>query len=252
MTGCWRLGGVSILPLVEVGSDLPGPWVPALGADLADAAATGLRGKGFGGAVLDTADMAMRLSQVNIEKVSLAAAEAVAAAGDRMGVDVVVFGRMKREKDPGAAFLEVVKVDLQAYGFQSGGLVAHATFDLRSDSKENKRAFAAARNDSLWMPGTEWQVPSPEKGFDQELKVVTGILAKRLLQGIDVADLKGALYLPPADTGRFVRSVAKLRAAQVSFAFEYARRAKEVMKGESPLAVEKPVTLDGGEFKTLH
>jgi S1-C subfamily serine protease len=246
-----KAGSVGFLPLVMYDSDHGGPWVPELGAALADAAAAGLKARGFQGSVLDTADMGIRLSQVNLEKVSLASAEAVAGSGDRLGVDVVVFGKMKRDKDTSVAFGQSIKVDIAAYGFQSGALVARAVFELRSDSKENKKAYSAAQNDSLWMPGTEWQVPATDMGFDQELKVVAGILAKRALQGIDFGTLKGSIYIPPADTGRFVRSIAKLRAAQASFAQEYKNRSKEVMKGESPLDVEKAVTLNGVEFKTL-
>jgi S1-C subfamily serine protease len=246
-----KAGSVGLLPLVMYDSDHAGPWVPELGAALADEVGSTLKTRGFTGSVLETTDMGIRLSQVNLEKVSLATAEAVAASGDRLGVDVVVFGTMKRDKDPGQAFLQRIKVDLAAYGFQSGSLVARARFELRSDSKENTRAYAAAKNESLWMPGTEWNVPATEKGFDQELRVVAGILGKRALQGVDVGALKGAIYIPPADTGRFVRSIAKLRAAQSAFALEYERRSKDVMKGESPLDIEKPITLNGVEFKSL-
>jgi S1-C subfamily serine protease len=246
-----KAGSVGLLPLVMYDADHAGPWVPELGAALADEVGATLRARGFTGSVLETTDMGIRLSQVNLEKVSLATAEAVAASGDRLGVDVVVFGTMKKDKDPGQAFLQHIKVDLAAYGFQSGALVARARFDLRSDSKENTRAYAAAKNESLWMPGTEWNVPATDKGFDQEIRVVAGILGKRALQGIDVGTLKGAIYIPPADTGRFVRSIAKLRAAQSAFALEYERRSKEVMKGESPLDIDKPITLNGVEFKNL-
>src|SRR5512146_505964 len=65
-----KSGSVGFLPLVMYDSDHGGPWVPELGAALADEAAAGLRAKGFGGAVLDTADMGIRLSQVNLQKVT--------------------------------------------------------------------------------------------------------------------------------------------------------------------------------------
>jgi S1-C subfamily serine protease len=195
--------------------------------------------------------MGIRLSQVNLDRVSLTSAEAIAASGDRLGVDVAVFGTMKREKDTGTAFLQRIRVDIAAYSFTKGALVARAKMELRSDTKENARAYAAAKNESLWMPGTEWNVPVPEKGFDDELRVLSGILGKRALQGVDVGSLAGAIYIPPADTGRFVRSVARLRAAQSAFSMEYEKRAKEAMKGESPLDIPRPVTLNGVEFKTL-
>ncbi len=251
VAGAGRNGSVGCLPLVMYDSDHPGPWVPELGVALADEVADGLRARGFTGASLGTVDMGIRLSQVNLDRVSLTSAEAIAASGDRLGVDVAVFGTMKREKDTGAAFLQRIKVDLAAYSFTSGALVARAKLELRSDTKENARAYAAAKNESLWMPGTEWNVPVPEKGFDDELRVVSGILARRALQGVDVGSLKGAIYIPPADTGRFVRSVARLRAAQSAFILEYGRREKEAMKGEDPLAIPRPVTLNGVEFRTL-
>jgi S1-C subfamily serine protease len=246
-----RVGSVGCLPFVMYDSDHSGPWVPEFGVALADEVAEGLKAGGFTGAALGTVDMGIRLSQVNLEKVSLTSAEAVAASGDRLGVDVAIFGTMKREKDAGAAFLQRIRVDLAAYSFTTGALCARAKFELRSDTKENSRAYALAKNESLWMPGTDWAVPAPEKGLDDELRVVCGVLARRALQGIDVGSLKNAIYIPPADTGRFVRSIAKLRAAQSAFALEYEKRAKEAMKGESPLDIERPLSLNGVEFKTL-
>jgi S1-C subfamily serine protease len=251
VTGKARAGSLGCLPLVMYDSDHAGPWVPELGVALADEAADLCRGPGFGGTVLGTADMAVRLSQVNLEKVSLTSLEAVAAAGDRLGVDVVLFGTLRREKDSGTAFLQRIKVHLLAYSFPAGALVGERKFELRSDAKENARAYAAAKAESLWMPGTAWEVPAAGKSLDQELRVIAGILAKRALQAVRLEDIQGAIYIPPADTGRFVRSVARLRAAQAAFSLEYAARAKEVAKGEDPLAVERPVTLNGTEFKSL-
>jgi S1-C subfamily serine protease len=48
-----------------------------------------------------------------------------------------------------------------------------------------------------------------------------------------------------------VRSIARLRAAQGAFVLEYDKRSREAARGEDPMQVEKPVTLNGVEFKTL-
>jgi S1-C subfamily serine protease len=246
-----RIGSVGCLPLVMYDSDHDGPWVPELGVNLADDVAECLRDKRFSGAVLDSADMAIRLSQVNLDKVTLSSQEAVAGSGDRLGVDVVVFGTMKKDKDPSKAFLQIIKVDLTAYGFQTGALVARKRIELRSDKSENQKAYTASNLDGRWMPGTEWGVPQGTKSLDEELRIVAGILAKRALQGVNLEDVKGQVYLAPTDTGRFVRSIARLRAAQQAFVAEYEKRAKDAAKGESPLDIELPLTLNGVEFKTL-
>jgi S1-C subfamily serine protease len=246
-----RTASIGFLPLVMYDSDHRGPWVPELGVSLADEAAGSLRTAGFQGLVLDSTGMSVRLHQVNLDKVSLSTLEGISDAGDRLGVDVAVFGVMRRDKDPGTPFLQVIRVDLTAYGFLAGTVLARAKFELRSDDGQNKPAYAAARNESLWMPGTAWEVPPSKRAFDEELRIVADMLAKRVVQTVDLEKAEGSIYVPPADTGRFVRSIARLRAAQGAFVLELEKRTKEAARGEDPLAVEKPLTLNGVEFKTL-
>ena len=245
-----RAASVGVLPFVMYDSDHPGPWVPRLGTDLADAAAAAVREAGFRGSVLDTAGMEMRLHQVNLAKVSLYSPEGVADAGDRIGVDLVVFGTMRREKSRDQALLSTIRIDLQAHSFVTGASAGSASFVLRSNSPENGPAYEAARTESLWKPGT-WDVPATPRAFDEELRIVADLLAKRVVQSVDLEAVKGIVYVPPADTGRFVRSVARLRAAQAAFVLEHEKRSKEAGRGEDPMAVEKPITLNGVEFKTL-
>jgi len=245
-----RTASVGFLPLVMYDSDHSGPWVPRLGTDLADAGAAAVREAGFRGSVLDSAGMEARLHQVNLAKVALYTLEGVTDAGDRIGVDVAVFGNMRKDKDRDTPLLTTIRVDLQAYSFLTGSTLAQTTFVLRSNEPENKAAYDAARVESLWQAGT-WDVPASKRGFDDELRIVCDLLAKRVSQSVNLEEVTGSVYVPPADTGKFVRAVARLRAAQSAFVTEHEKRSKEAARGEDPMAVEKPLTLNGVEFKTL-
>lgn len=245
-----RTASVGVLPFVMYDSDHAGPWVPRLGTELADAAAAAVREAGFRGSVLDTGGMEMRLHQVNLAKVALFSPEGVSDAGDRIGVDVVVFGTMRKEKVRDQAMLSAIRIDLQAHSFVTGASAGSTSFVLKSNSPENAPAYEGARTESLWKPGN-WDVPASPRGFDEELRIVADLLAKRVVQAVNIEEVKGAVYVPPTDTGRFVRSVARLRAAQGAFVLEYEKRSKEAAGGEDPLAVEKPITLNGVEFKSL-
>jgi S1-C subfamily serine protease len=64
-------------------------------------------------------------------------------------------------------------------------------------------------------------------------------------KGVDPARVQGAVYVAPLDAAGFVRSVARLRAAQAAYAAEVARRAAD------PAAAAGKVVLNGTEFPDL-
>jgi hypothetical protein len=199
-------GSIGVLPLVTWDYRRTGSSVTELGVRVADDIATGVVEGGYGGQVLGPAGLEARLAELNMDKRSISTLGAVAQEGDRLGVDAVVFGTIKRQVDNGANGRETLDLAVSAYDFATSRLVAQDEIEVASDREENRTCFDLANRDSLWMPGDRWQVPEAPRTFDREIAAVTDILARRLAGSIDVNAIAGATYIPTTDTAPYARA----------------------------------------------
>src|SRR5262249_28355538 len=94
--------GVGCFPLVSTDLRTEAPWVSELGVNVADQIATGLGTGGASSTILDTDQLALRLSEQNLSRSSLTTLESIAAASPKLGVDRITFGTIRRRDKVGA------------------------------------------------------------------------------------------------------------------------------------------------------
>ena len=239
------------LPLVTFDLRKPAPWVSELGVRLADDVAKQVTAAGLTSTVLGTNGMAIRLTELNVDRVSLHSLASVSDHGDRLGVDTIVFGTIKRDENLGRDGLDQLSIDLTAFDLFGRNIVATEKFALRSDQLETRDHWLWAERSSTWQPGDKFPVPEPERSLDREIHAVTRVLAKRVLAAIGTSDIQGIVYIPPTDTARFVRSIARLRGVQSVFAAEFTARMRDAERNGTPLDVARPMRLDNIDFNGL-
>ncbi len=241
-----RPSSVASLPWVSYDLHHDGPWVSELGVDLADRIASSLRSKGYAGHALGSAEVGLRLAQGNLGRATLSTFESVSANGERLGTDVIVFGTIRRRNKVGAQDRDLLVCDLQAYDVAGRRILASQRWDVPSDDPAHRRVWDLAQAESPWMPDSRWGVPAATPTLAAELRRASGDLAAALLKPIDPARIQGAVYVAPLDTAAFVRSLARLRAAQSAYAGEIARR-----QGAGAAEMAAPVVLGGTQFPNL-
>ena len=241
-------GSVGCLPLVTLDQRAAAPAVSQLGVDLADAVGKKVQAKNSEGVVLSTTEMAVRLSEMNVERRALSSLAAVTAHGEKLGVDKIVFGTIQHDYDVGRSGREVLNVSVFGFDVLRGTLLAEEKFGIPSDRRENARYFMPLGQPSTWQAAEAYNVPDMGQSLDGELHVVAGILARRVAALVDFSTISGIVYIPPTDTAQLSQAVAKLRSAQKSFAVEYARRQEEAQTTGGVVDNNRPVVLNGGNY----
>ncbi|MCI0651736.1 MAG: serine protease [Planctomycetes bacterium] len=242
---------IGCLPLTSYDIRNESPRVTLLGEQIADEVANALRAGG-GQVVLGLNDMEIRAMQGNLAKITLSTLPLVARYGSRLGCDVICFGTLRHERNVNDTWGQArITVDLSAWDGTANRIIGSRKFAISSQDPGSRRWFEAAKSDSPWDEESKWNVPQPARSFQAEMEVVAGLLCDRLLGAIDPSQVEGNVYLPPADTSRFVRSVARLRAAQVAFASELGRRAQAAEKSGGAIDGNAPLSLVGIEFKNM-
>ncbi len=237
------------LPLVTYDLRKGDPSISVLGERIADEAALGLNALGY--RALQTTAMGVEVSRTNVERTALFTLEAVVQHGDRLGLDVVVFGKIRRDDNVGRIARHVLSVDLFAYDFVNGAVVSRKQWEIPSDHPAAAEPFRWHKQRSLWEAGTAWRVPEETPSFDREIKILCESLAKQCFNRIDDKKIEGVIYIPPTDTALFVRSVARVRSAQAAFAAEYTRRLDDANATGKELDDDAPLVINEIEFPNL-
>ena len=222
--------------------------VSELGVRLADEGAAHARQAGFEGEVLASSALSVRLAEQNIDKVALHTLEGVTEESERLGVDVVVFGTIRRDYAVGDERVDTLTIQWSAFDVMARSLVLEDRLTIRSDQLETRERWTWIERDSLWEPGNSFPVPPREPSLDREVIVRSTLLARRVASQLTES---GDIYLAPTDTSTLVNSVQRLRAAQSAFASIYADRAKTAEDTGAPVDLEKPFILDGQEVAGL-
>lgn len=241
-------GSAGVFPLVTYDQSHDGaekgPWVSELGEAVADEVSDALARELPQGFVLGPLDLAVRAADVNLPRESLATLVLVKEQAPRLGLDAVVFGTIERRDHVGERNRHELTLELSCYDLSADAVVAKESFRLPSDRAENAPVWSLAQRESTWLPAKRWPIPEPEPTLTREVEVACKLMARRL--AAQLASVRGKVYVPPADTARFVGSVARLRSAQAALAQELARRAEgKGGKGDGP------VVLNGIEFQSL-
>src|SRR5262249_54758739 len=148
--------GVGCFPLVSTDLRTEAPWVSELGVNVADQIATGLGTGGASSTILDTDQLALRLSEQNLSRSSLTTLESIAAASTKLGVDRITFGTIRRRDKVGALDRDVLVCDLQAYDVIAGKVVASAHWEIPSDDASLKKTWSLAQSESPWLSESRW------------------------------------------------------------------------------------------------
>ncbi|MEZ5962268.1 MAG: hypothetical protein R3F56_00350 [Planctomycetota bacterium] len=241
---------VACLPLACFDPLQPQRTVTALGVAAANQIAHALPECGFSGLALDTVGVDLRLEEGNVGRLALGSAGAVAAQGLRLGVDVVVFGSITVRRHVPRRGLHRLVLEVDAYSFPLGCIIAHATTEIASDDPLAREVWLLQREDSRWVVADAWTDAVPETSLDAEIHTAAETVARRVVPLVTCLAEKRVIYIPPAETDRFVRQVAELRAAQATLASEEKRRAGGDSAGAAS-AGDGPLTLDGLEFPSL-
>ena len=244
-------GSVGCLPLVTYDWRASGPTVSELGVQIADAIGEKIQAKSYPGEVLSTLDMAVRLSEMNVERQSLSSLTSIMSQGAKLGVDKIVFGTIRHERDVGRSGREVLEVNLFAYDVLGGRLIVEERLGIPSDRHENSRYFTASQRASTWEPGDAYNVPEVGTSLEGEMRVVAGILARRVVRLVDFSTVSGIVYIPPTDTAPLSQSVARLRSAQKAFAAEYTRRQDQAQQSGTVPSSAGQVVLNDVSFPDL-
>ncbi len=242
-------GSVACLPLVSL-VERGEPRVTRLGEWLADEVAVRLAGAGYGGWIVDTSGMQALLADINLPRTSLHSIADVSRHGHRLGVDVVVFGTIRHYHSAGRDPTGLLEVDLVAHDLDGRRSIARRSIEIRA-VRSNDRYWTYEDRPSAWQPGNEFNVRDVESTLDRELQVAARVLGRRVVSALAARPTDGVIYVAPVDTAGFVRSIARLRSAQSTFADEYARRAEIARGGGTPLDHDAPLILNGAEFPNL-
>lgn len=143
---------IGCLPLVLTDPRSSDPWVPEYGVDLADQVAGWMRGRGFATTVLTTTEMGTRLDETLGVKGTLSSLETLRRHGEHLGVELAVFGTLRRDNNVGRAGRDVLTVDLQCYDFVAEKLLTRISFEVPSDDPANARIWRLAQRTSSWRP----------------------------------------------------------------------------------------------------
>ena len=144
---------VACLPLVTREPRSAGPWVSEYGVDLADEIAERLSFLAFEGSVLETATVGVRLTRAEISRPAVATLEDATELGDVLGVELIVFGTIRRDNNVGRSGRDVLTIDLNCWNASTDEVMARAKFEVPSDVHENSRIWRLAQQESLWSPG---------------------------------------------------------------------------------------------------
>ncbi len=143
---------VGFLPVVTFDLRKNAPWVSELGVRLADDLSRRLKQAGYAGTVLQLPELDVRIQTAGVQKSTFSTLDAVASSGPKLGLDVLVFGTLKRENNLGVNGRDVLTLDLNALQVATGRVLSRESFEVRSDKKENEAFFQLSERDSLWIP----------------------------------------------------------------------------------------------------
>lgn len=242
---------VACLPLVSHDLKAGKPWVSELGVATADSVARVLREKGYSGQVYATEDVGLALNRANVARGSLTTIDAIAANGDRLGADVVVFGTFRRRDQVGALDRDVIACELTAYDVAGRRIATSTRWELASDDSSLRRVWDLAQRESSWMPDSRWGMPSVSPDLATELSRVQEDLAIALGRTVDPAKIQGAIYVAPLDVTAFAPHVATLRSAQGAYATEVARRVDAARAANTAVDLSGTIVLGGTEYPTF-
>lgn len=225
------------LPLVYRGIDADEYSVSELGVRFAEELAEALRERMNSSGVLGPAELEVRLRQVNIGKQALFEQEDIAEHADRLGVDLVLYGKIKRRRDRRRPMGESLEVDVRALNLRYDS-AASKKIELPSWEDSNQTAWRLCDEQSLWEPTRSYDSPEHDRSFEDEIQAVVGILCQRILsvdklQQLDRTKEDGSIYIPPADSAILVKEIYKVREAQIKLGESYRKRLDaELVPGE--------------------
>ncbi len=243
-----RPSSVACLPLVSYDLKAGKPWVSEFGVAAADSVARALKDKGFAGLAFATDDVGLRMTQTNVSRTSFTTLEAVSANAERLGADLVVFGTIRRRDSVGALDRDVLSCEIQAYDVAGRRVATSARFEIPSDDVTLRRAWDLAQSESAWMPDSRYGVAQSGPALANELKRVSGDLAKSLGKTIDPSKVEGSVYVAPLDVTAFSSDVAILRSAQGAYASEVTRRIDAAKAANVHAEYDGKLVLNGTEF----
>lgn len=243
-----RPSSVACLPLVSYDLKAGKPWVSEFGVATADAVASALKAKGLAGQAFATDDVGLRMTQTNVSRTSFTTLETVSANAERLGADLVVFGTIRRRDSVGALDRDVLSCEIQAYDVAGRRVATSARFEMPSDDVTLRRAWDLAQAESAWMPDSRYGVAQSTPALANELKRVSGDLAKSLGKTIDPSKIEGTVYVAPLDVAAFSPDVAILRSAQGAYAAEVTRRIDAGTAANAQAEFGGKIVLNGTEF----
>ncbi len=249
-----RPGSLGVLPLVSHDKKKEAPWVSEFGVTVADDLAEVVTEQGYDGFVLGSSDMELRLQEANLGKATIAARNKVSEFGERLGVDVLVYGSTKREVTyQGPQRIDSLRMELNAYDFRTGSILARHRLEIPGQGSRFGEAWRLQNQESLWQILEQTESVASDRTFAREVPFVCGQVARRLLGQWSRLPAGSRVYVPPTDTSRFVHSLARLRAAQRTFASEYERLREELPGAENKPARSREVSfvLNDVQFRNL-
>jgi S1-C subfamily serine protease len=242
---------IACLPLVNHDLRGSGPWVSQLGVEIADGVARGLQARRPEGDTWATDDVGLRLAVANLSRASLSSLSAVAASGERLEADIIVFGTITRRDGVGALGRDVLTCEVQAYDVAATRLATSARWDVPSDHAGYRQVWDLAQTESSWMPDARWGLPETAPTLANELRLIAGDLAAAVAQELGGGTAPGVVYVAPLDTAAFVRALARLNAARATFAAEFSGRQAAARNSGEPIDMDGPIVLNGAQFDDL-
>ena len=243
---------VGFLPLACYDLRRNGPFVSDLAMLVPDELCRQVESDGVRRTLLAPRDMEGRIADSNLARSELFARSSIELRAERMGVDVLVLGELRRERDVGRSGRDELRVEIVAIDVESRAVLARAdATSYFSDVERNVRLYQLADRDGLWLSDSKWEVPEDERTLDRELAVAARVLARRAGSACSSARSTGAVYVAPTDTGNLVSQLAYLRAAQGAYNAELRRRSESAVRSGGQLDMTAPVTLVDGEFESM-
>lgn len=197
-------------------------------------------------------EMATLMADVNLNGVVLDTAEDVRKYAYRMGVDVLVLGRIRKEIVRGTQRRLVG--NLIAFDVYEGRQLAQTRWSIPNRLEETREIWT-----QLEVPSADWPGGDPgdrPKGtLRQELDVVVDILGKRIPRLVDLASLTEGrkIYVAPTDSSTFNHYLAHLNASHKTYIEHRDDRESRAKEQQVPVTqlLDEPVTLDGVEFASM-